>query len=393
MAPQGALSSTMTTEKLKSLIREAGACSVGIARLRPVSPEVMEAYQRWLAAGNHAGMTYLANNLEIRRNPALLLANGEEPAPGGSIISIAFPYFSGNPYQPGKLRFARYALGDDYHEVLRTRLRPIAERITADTGCEARICVDTAPILERYWAQQAGLGFIGRNHQLIIPNIGSYIFLAEIVTRASFTPDAPSSATCLNCSACLRACPNHGINESNETNEANGRNETNERNKANESLSASQAGAACSTTLFDARRCNSYLTIEHRGELPAGLRLPAGRLYGCDLCLEACPLAQPTKPSLLSQSLEENQPSQAAPQPPSSTTVAEAGAEAKAAPQGAPCPKAVAALPEFEPREALLSLSLEELLSLTQERYALLCRHSPIKRAKLAGLLRNARAL
>jgi epoxyqueuosine reductase len=214
--------------------------------------------------------------------------------------------------------------------------------------------------LERYWAQQAGLGFIGRNHQLIIPNIGSYIFLAEIVTRASFTPDAPSSATCLNCSACLRACP---------------------------------AGAACSTTLFDARRCNSYLTIEPRGELPAGLRLPAGRLYGCDLCLEACPLAQPTKPSLLSQSLERNQPSQAAPQPPSSTTVAEAGAEAKAAPQGAPCPKAVAALPEFEPREALLSLSLEELLSLTPERYALLFRHSPIKRAKLAGLLRNARAL
>jgi epoxyqueuosine reductase len=326
MAPQGALSSTMTTEKLKSLIREAGACSVGIARLRPVSPEVMEAYQRWLAAGNHAGMTYLANNLEIRRNPALLLANGEDPAPGGSIISIAFPYFSGNPYQPGKLRFARYALGDDYHEALRTRLRPIAERITADTGCEARICVDTAPILERYWAQQAGLGFIGKNHQLIIPNIGSHIFLAEIVTRASFTPNAPSSATCLNCSACLRACPNHGINES---------------------LSASPAGAACSTTLFDARRCNSYLTIEHRGELPANLRLPAGRLYGCDLCLEACPLAQGP----------------------------------------------VAALPEFEPREALLSLSLEELLSLTPERYALLFRHSPIKRAKLAGLLRNARAL
>ncbi len=312
----------METLQLKSMIREAGACSVGIARLQPVAAEVFEAFQRWLAAGNYAGMNYLANHTEIRRNPALLLANGEDATPGGSIISIAFPYFSGNPYRPGKLRFARYALGDDYHEVLRQRLRPVVQRITAETGCEARICIDTAPILERYWAQQAGIGFIGQNHQLIIPGIGSHIFLAEIVTRAEFTPDSPNLQTCLNCDACRRACSKvigEGANGSNGTNERNGKG-------------------------FDARRCNSYLTIEHRGELPADLSLSRGRIYGCDLCLEACPLAKGD----------------------------------------------TATLPEFEPREALLSLSLEELRALTPERYALLFRHSPIKRAKLAGLLRNA---
>lgn len=296
---------------LKDKLLRAGASAAGFAPLREVAPEVMEAYTAWISEGRHGGMEYLANHLAIRRNPALLLGGGEDPRPGGTVISAAFPYFSADPYHPRRLRIARYALGDDYHEVLRRRLKPIAEWITAETGKEARVCVDTAPILERYWAREAGIGFIGRNRQLIIPNRGSCFLLAEIVTRAELPPDIPCSLTCGECDACVRGCPGHALTPDS----------------------------------FDSRRCHSYLTIEHRGELPADFTPRRGWLYGCDLCIEACPhhrTATPTPP-----------------------------------------------LPEFTPRESLLDLTEDEVRNLTPTTFASLLRHSPIKRAKLSGLLRN----
>jgi len=305
----------MLPSDLKQQLVEAGAFAVGFAPLREVAPEVMEVYRAWISAGRNGGMEYLANHMEIRRNPALLLDGGENPEPGGTIISMAFPYFSGNPYHPGKLKIARYALGDDYHEVLRKRLRPVATRLTAETGKEARICVDTAPILERYWASEAGIGFIGRNRQLIIPGHGSCFFLAEIVTRALLPPDQPCRHTCGDCHACVKACP----------------------------------GGALRDNDFDARRCHSYLTIEHRGNFPPEFRPRPGRLYGCDLCIEACPHSR----------------------------------------QASPAPT----LLEFTPRETLLALTPADILSLTPETYSMLFHHSPIKRAKLDGLLRNARRL
>lgn len=311
----------MDALSLKRQILSAGAVAVGFAPLREVPPEVMERYVAWLSQGNHGSMAYLADHLDIRRNPALLLDGGKDPRPGGTVISIAFPYFSGNPYQAGKLKIARYALGDDYHEVLRGRLRPVAARIVAETGREARVCVDTAPIFERHWAVEAGIGFIGRNRQLIIPGIGSHIFLAEIVTRAIFPSDTPVSGCCPDgCDRCLRACPAHALS----------------------------ADTPCG---FDARGCHSYLTIEHRGEFSSGFRPRKNRLYGCDICLEACPLSRP-------------------------------------APENTP-----RCLPEFEPREALLDLTPADILHLDPAAFSTLFRHSPVKRAKLAGLLRNAAAL
>lgn len=312
----------MDAGKLSQMLTDAGACAVAFAPLRPVDHHAWESYSRWIATGGHASMAYLENHSEIRRNPALLLDDG--PQPGGTVVCAAFAYASDVTFRPGALRIARYALGDDYHEVLRRRLQPVADAILAATGHPARICVDSAPILERYWAVQSGLGFTGRNRQLIIPGIGSHVFLAELVTRAEFTPyGPPMDRQCPEgCDRCLRACPNGALTASNRLPETCG---------------------------FDSRRCLSFQTIENRGEIDADLSVPRGRFYGCDICLEACPLSRPS------------------------------------------C--RVTVLPEFRPREPLLSLTAATVSALTPAAYSLLFRHSPIRRAKLTGLLRNLRAL
>ena len=326
----------MYAGKLSQMLTDAGACAVAFAPLRPVDHHAWESYSRWIAAGGHASMAYLANHSEIRRNPALLLDDG--PQPGGTVVCAAFAYASDVTFRPGALRIARYALGDDYHEVLRQRLQPVADAILSATGHPARICVDSAPILERYWAQQSGLGFTGRNRQLIIPGIGSHIFLAELVTRAEFTPyGTPIDRQCPEgCDRCLRACPNGALTASN-------------RLPWRESHGEAVFNRLPETCGFDARRCLSYQTIENRGEISDDITVPHGRFYGCDICLEACPLSRPS------------------------------------------C--RVNVLPEFRPREPLLSLTPATVTALTPAAYSLLFRHSPIRRAKLAGLLRNLRAL
>lgn len=326
----------MDAGKLSQMLTDAGACAVAFAPLQPVDHHAWESYSRWIATGRHASMAYLANHSEIRRNPALLLDDG--PQPGGTVVCAAFAYASDVTFRPGALRIARYALGDDYHEVLRRRLQPVADAILADTGHAARICVDSAPILERYWAVQSGLGFTGRNRQLIIPGIGSHIFLSELVTRAEFPPyGTPVDMQCPDgCDRCLRACPNHALTASNRLPW---------RGSHGEEV-FNRLTASCG---FDARRCLSFQTIENRGEIDADLTVPRGRFYGCDICLEACPLSRPS------------------------------------------C--RVTVLPEFRPREPLLSLTAATVTALTPAAYSLLFRHSPIRRAKLAGLLRNLRAL
>lgn len=326
----------MDAGKLSQMLTDAGACAVAFAPLRPVDHHAWESYSRWIATGGHASMAYLANHSEIRRNPALLLDDG--PQPGGTVVCAAFAYASDVTFRPGALRIARYALGDDYHEVLRRRLQPVADAILAATGHPARICVDSAPILERYWAVQSGLGFTGRNRQLIIPGIGSHIFLTELVTRSEFPPyGTPVDMQCPDgCDRCLRACPNHALTASN-------------RQPWRGSHGEAVFNRLTETCGFDARRCLSFQTIENRDEIDADLTVPRGRFYGCDICLETCPLSRPSRP--------------------------------------------VTVLPEFQPREALTRLTPATVTALTPAAYSFLFRHSPISRAKLAGLLRNLRAL
>ncbi len=227
-----------------------GAAAWGVAAAGAVSDEADAAFHAWLAEGCGAGMEWLGHHSDLRRDPRLLLPGAR------SIIVAAFPYrpASGEKPRP-RLPISLYALGRDYHTALRERLQPVADSLP-----EARICIDSAPLRERYWAVRAGLGAIGRNNLLIIPGLGSMNFLACILTTAEIEGAAaevrPPGYFCRHCGgACLRACP---------------------------------AGAIRPDATIDARRCLAYLTIEHRGPLPEQTDLH-GHFFGCDDCALACP--------------------------------------------------------------------------------------------------------
>ena len=211
------------------------------------------AYERWIADGCHGSMTYLEKYSEVRFDPRNLLPGAR------TIISMAFPYRpSGGYHHPC---IADYALSKDYHSVIKGRLYGLSRYASEMYGALSRICVDTAPILERYWAVKAGVGFVGRNHQLIVPGVGSGVFLAELVTTLELEPDKPCIEGCADCGACVALCP--------------------------DVLSGS----------FNSSKCRSYLTIEHRGGLPDGIAL-GSCVYGCDRCQRICPhnAAEPPEP-------------------------------------------------------------------------------------------------
>lgn len=237
------------SEELREAASRLGVSRLGIASVHDVDEAQLKRYEEWIAEGCHGEMSYLDRYHDVRRNPGGLL-------PGAaSVIVCAFNYFPAL-FQRGDVpQFAYYSYGKDYHEVVRDRLRKLACHIEEFYGGETRVCVDTAPIPERYWAVEAGLGFRGVNSQLIIPGMGSYFFLGEILTTVGFAPDTRFKGDCGSCGACVRSCP----------------------------------GSAIKDGKIDARRCLSYLTIEYRGEsLPEGTSL-GNHLYGCDVCQQVCP--------------------------------------------------------------------------------------------------------
>lgn len=242
--------------RVVSLARSCGACAVGVATAAPVDPAVAAAFDRWLAAGNAASMNFMHRWRDIRLDPRLLL-------PGAaSVISMAFPYRPAGGYTHPLI--ADYALGEDYHRVIPRRLAPLVSFLSS-LGAFSRICVDSAPVLERYWAVKAGIGFIGRNRQLIIPGIGSGVFLAEIVTTLLLPSDSPCTLSCAGCDRCLKSCP---------------------------------TGAIASGRPFDTRRCMSYLSIEN----PESYSVPSGsKVYGCDICSHVCPHNTQEPPEPLSE--------------------------------------------------------------------------------------------
>jgi epoxyqueuosine reductase len=212
----------------------------------------------WVARGSAGEMTYLAQSLDERTDPSAVLPTVR------SVISLGVVYNTGQPYSTspevaGRAVVARYAWGDDYHDVLRDRLRSLVAWMaeTAGPGFEAFSCVDNGPVQERVFAEQAGLGWIGKNTCLINPALGSWLFLAEVLTNYELAPDAPGIDQCGTCTRCLDACP---------------------------------TGAIAEPYWVDATQCLSYLTIEVRDGLDDRERASLGRqVYGCDICQDVCP--------------------------------------------------------------------------------------------------------
>lgn len=238
------------SERIKEKATETGFDACGIARIAPADTEAAF-FDCWIREGNHAGMKYMENYRDLRLNPAGLLEGAR------SVISVALNYYPERKLPDSVPHIAYYAYGKDYHDVLKKKLRELWQQIRAITGGEARVFTDSAPLLERYWAWKAGLGWIGKNTQLILPGKGSYFFLGEIVTTLELEYDTPLPNRCGHCTRCLEACPTGALN-------APGR--------------------------LNAAACLSYLTIENKEEIPPEqAALLGNRLYGCDTCQQACP--------------------------------------------------------------------------------------------------------
>ena len=239
-------------QQIKSQARSLGFDACGFAEATPVDAEAVARYDRWIELGHNGCMQWAANHRDLRRDPSKLLEGAQ------TVISLALNYYPARFQPHDALQIAYYAYGRDYHEVLREKLTELAHFIEQITHCTTRPCVDSAPIRERYWAQRAGIGFIGQNNCLIIPGKGSYFFLGEIVTTAQLPADAPCDMTCGSCGKCIKACPTGALNGN---------------------------GAA------DASRCLSCLLIEnHDEELPDWVPEVVGdRIVGCDECQLCCP--------------------------------------------------------------------------------------------------------
>jgi epoxyqueuosine reductase len=240
--------------RAKALALEAGFDHAGIARAD--APAELAHFPAWIASGAAGDMGYLTSQVEKRRDLRQAFPWAR------SLLAVALQYDTPGPYSTEAGEdggwIARYAWGDDYHEVMKAMLDRVAARLKEEWGdVETRAYVDTGPIVERAYAAAAGLGAWGKNTCLLDPELGSWFFLGEIVIGAELEPDAPRMDMCGTCTACLDACP---------------------------------TGALPRPYVLDATRCISYLTIEQKGPIPEEQRAGVGRhVFGCDICQDVCP--------------------------------------------------------------------------------------------------------
>ena len=308
-------------ELVNQFIREirSFASSIGLDKIGIVPADFLqiesERFAEWLSLNYHGEMAWIARDPEKRTDPRILLPGAR------SVIVAAVNYYTEHEHKGAAERgkISRYAWGDDYHDIVREKLNELLRFIRSkEPEAVGKVCVDTAPMMDKAWAVRSGMGWLGKHSNVITKEFGSWVFFGELILSIDLSLEVPMvDDHCGSCTACLDACPTRAIVQ---------------------------------TYVVDSRRCLSYATIEFRGEkLPDEIADKMdGWLYGCDVCQDVCPWNRFEKPT---QDMR------------------------------------------FEPRGRETSLDLEAVESLSHESYVERFRRSPIKRAKLTGLKRNAAAL
>ncbi len=239
---------------------EVGFDACGIARIEPIDSDIAH-LTRWLEQGYAASLGYMHKHLTMRANPRELLPSAQ------SMVMVLLNYCPTTLQPDNQPTIARYAYGNDYHHIVKSKLRLLAEKITAlapENAIEFAPFCDSAPVLERVWAARAGLGWIGKNSMLINPKLGTHTFIGTLITSLTLEPDTPMASRCGNCHACIDACPTQALRE---------------------------------PYIIDARNCVSFHTIESRNHAPQfNNPIADNTLFGCDCCHKICPWNRFSKP-------------------------------------------------------------------------------------------------
>ena len=249
------ISSFILTSKLKEYAKSVGFQDIGISKAITLEKEAKD-LERWLKSDYQGEMSYMERNFDLRIDPRKLHENTK------SIISLSYNYFKEENQEddPEQIKISKYARGRDYHLVLKRKLKLVIEWLKNELGdISARGFVDSAPIMERVWAEKSGVGWVGKNSLLLTKAKGSYFFLAEILLDLELDYDSPVKNYCGTCTKCIDACPTQAI---------------------------------VAPYVVDSKKCISYLTIEYRGEaLPQDYTNHSqGWVYGCDICQDVCPI-------------------------------------------------------------------------------------------------------
>ena len=298
----------ISSKSIKKKAEELGFQKVGIARAEK-TPKEKSDLDSWLMQGNHASMAWMMNRKDERGNIHKYFPEAR------SVIAVGMNYYTGKNQDDlrSDYKFSNYAWGDDYHTVLKKQLYQLLNWIKENNSkVKGVVCVDTSPVMDKVWAQRGGLGWIGKHTNLISRDLGSWLFLGELILDLELDYDAPfEEDLCGTCLACIESCPTQALDE----------------------------------YKIDAGKCISYLTIEHRGELPESQSDLHGWIYGCDVCQEVCPWNE----KFAIESKKD----------------------------------------EFQPRKEIVEFISEDWDSLDEDSFKRIFKDSAVKRTKYVGLKRN----
>lgn len=241
------------SHRIKSKALDLGFTRIGIAKAEPLDEET-EHLQTWLGRGYHGTMDWMARSIDKRTDPRNIVPGAR------SVICVALNYYTPAQHstEPGVGKISRYAWGDDYHDILMEKLKLLWAWMQEEfPGVDGRYYVDTGPVMDKVWAQRAGIGWIAKHTNVITQDHGSWVFLGELITTLELDYDSPATDHCGSCTLCIEACP---------------------------------TGAIVEPYVVDSNRCISYLTIEHRGEIVGEVKDHFENwIYGCDICQDVCP--------------------------------------------------------------------------------------------------------